>query len=329
MPRGRQVLLILVGTILLGLFSLPACNTDDDKLLFERKGRTVPAFSADSAYHYIEKQVELGPRNPGSRGHQRARDYLFNKLVSLAGSSYVYQQNFIHEGYEQDTLQLTNIVASFNPAARDRIMLCAHWDTRPRADRADKRRLQPILGANDGGSGVAVLLEMARLFSQHEPPLGVDIVLFDGEDYGKSGDPGHYFLGSRYWANHPPVDGYQPRFGILLDMVGGTNAQFLKEQYSLTYAPALVDEIWSIAEQKGFSSLFPDRQGARISDDHVIINQILNFPAINIIDHRVKTDGSAEFPPYWHTHRDRLDIIDKRTLKGVGSLLTELIYNRL
>lgn len=311
------------------LWASGGCQSDSQRMDFESKGRDVPSFSADSAYRYIKTQVSYGPRNPGSDGHQRTLRYLSNKLSRYAGNSYVYQQHFTHKGYNGDTLALSNVIASFNPRASRRILLCAHWDTRPRAEKARNHQQRPILGANDGASGVGVLVELARLFADNTPPVGVDIVLFDGEDYGKSGDQLQYFLGSRYWATHPPVEDYQPQFGILLDMVGGQNATFLKEKVSLTYAPALVNEIWNIADQMGYNSIFVDKEGAQISDDHVIVNQILGIPTINIIDHQVGNNGRAKFPSYWHTHRDSLNIIDKKTLKGVGRVITELIYNRL
>lgn len=303
-------------------------GSSDQRLNFEKKGHAVPDFSADSAYHFVERQVSFGPRNPGSEGHQKTEAYLIRKLKDYAGDRMAYSQNFTAAGYDGDSLALTNIIAAFNPSQSDRIMLCAHWDTRPRADEDSSNTDQPILGADDGASGVGLLLELARLFSENPPPIGVDIVLFDGEDYGKSGDTANYFLGSRYWAQHPPVPGYSPRFGILLDMVGGKNAQFPKEQYSMRYAPALVNEIWSIAAEEGSGHLFLDKQGKAISDDHVIINRILGIPTIDIIRHDANQKGPG-FAPYWHTHRDDMDIIDKKTLQAVGDVLTELIYNRI
>ncbi|MDZ7693890.1 MAG: M28 family peptidase [Balneolaceae bacterium] len=273
--------------------------------------------------------MEFGPRNPGSEGHRQNKSYLIGKLAEYAGERNVYAQHFTEEGYEADTLNLTNIIAAFNTTAQDRIMLCAHWDTRPRADEDPDNPSQPILGADDGASGVGVLLELARLFKDNPPPIGVDIVLFDGEDYGRKNDLDRYFLGSRYWANHPPVKNYSPRFGILLDMVGGENAQFPKEQNSLQFAPALVNEVWQIADGKGYSNTFLSRRGATISDDHVVINRILGIPTIDIIRHRVGEDDNVVFAPYWHTHNDDMDIISRETLESVGSVLTELIYNRI
>jgi len=305
-----------------------SCSQDNSRLNFEKQGREVPSFNDDSAYHFVERQIAFGPRNPGSEGHQKAKQYFLEKLRSYAGQQSVYPQEFTAEGYDGDTLALTNIIAAFNTQSSDRIMLCAHWDTRPRADQASENIDKPILGADDGGSGVAILLELARLFEQHPPPIGVDIVLFDGEDYGKEDDLSKYFLGSRHWSNNPPVKGYSPRFGILLDMVGGQDAQFPKEGNSMLFAPALVNELWTIADEKGYNNLFPDEEGRTISDDHVIINKVLGIPTIDIIRHNLTQSGS-QFAPYWHTHRDNMAIISKETLGGVGNVMAELIYNRI
>ena len=322
-------ILILAATLILGI----GCSGEKSDPLkdtrFSPKGRSVPSFNADTAFAFVKRQVAFGPRNPNSEGHRQAADYLITTLSHYAGRRAVFTQRFKEEGYGE-TLDLVNIIAAFNLNASDRIMLCAHWDTRPRADMDSLRTEEPISGADDGGSGVAVLLELARQFSQKMPPIGVDIVLFDGEDYGKSGSLDHYFLGSRYWAEHPPVVGYSPRFSILLDMVGGKNATFPKERYSLRYAEKLVDEVWQIADNKGYDTLFLDQVGQAISDDHVIINQKLGIPTIDIINHQTDpVDGRIRFAPYWHTHRDDLDNIDPNTLQAVGEVLMELIYNRM
>lgn len=310
------------------LFFISCGEEQGERLTFKKQGNEVPDFNADSAYHFVEQQLAFGARDPNSAGHENTKNYLLDKLRTYAGIRSVYPQNFNETGYDGDTLALTNIIASFNPQSSDRIMFCAHWDTRPRADKDSKNKNEPIPGADDGASGVAVLLEMARLFEQYSPPIGVDIVLFDGEDYGREGDLQKYFLGSRYWAENPPVKGYSPRFGILLDMVGGQGAQFPKEGYSMQFAPALVNEIWAIAKEEGYEDLFIAEQGNRISDDHVVINRILGIPTIDVIRHDVHSDG-AQFAPYWHTHGDDLSIINKNTLEGVGQVMVELVYNRL
>ncbi|MEX2603023.1 MAG: M28 family peptidase [Gracilimonas sp.] len=315
--------------ILGGLIFLWGCS-DSDKpgLKFSEKGREVPAFSADSAYQFVQQQVDFGPRVPNTEAHKKAMAYFENKFREYAGSNSVFTQKFTAQGYNE-TLELGNVIAAFNTSSPDRIMLSAHWDSRPRADMDSAREEEAILGADDGGSGVAVLLELARMFSENPPPIGVDIVLFDGEDYGKSGSLELYFLGSRYWSKNPPVPGYNPRFGILLDMVGAKGAQFPKEQYSVSYAPNLINEVWNIADEKGYDNFFLNEKGAAVSDDHVIVNEQARIPIINIINHSRSERGAAVFGPHWHTHNDNMEIISRETLQAVGDVMAELIYNRL
>lgn len=313
------------------LVLLISCAQEQDSgLQFSPKGRTVPAFSADSAYAFIQKQVDFGPRVPNTYGHVETRKYLETKLRSYAGSASVFSQEFTSQSYSGDRLNMANIIAAFNPTAADRIMLCAHWDTRPRADEDTTRTADYIPGADDGGSGVGVLLELARVFADNPPPLGVDIVLFDGEDYGTQGDLDNYFLGSRFWSKNPPVPGYSPRFGILLDMVGAQNAQFPKESYSMTYAPNLVNELWEIADDKGYQNYFLDERGVAIQDDHKIVSENTDIPVIDIIHHYNSSEGgSSVFPDHWHTHQDDMPVIGKETLQAVGDVMLELIYNRI
>ena len=316
---------LLLGSI---LFLWSCSEPDSSGLKFSEKGREVPAFNADSAYHFVQQQVDLGPRVPNTEAHRKAEAYFADKLKEYAGDNAVFVQEFTAQGYDEE-LELGNVIAAFNLSAPDRIMLSAHWDSRPRADMDTTRKEEGIVGADDGGSGVAVLLELARMFSENPPPIGVDLVLFDGEDYGKSGSLDKYFLGSRYWSNNPPVPGYSPRFGILLDMVGAKEAQFPKERYSLSYAPNLVQEVWNIADEKGYDNYFLNEEGAAVSDDHVIVNEQARIPIINIINHSRGPRGNAEFAPHWHTHADNMDIISRETLQAVGDVMAELIYNRL
>ena len=315
--------------LLIAIFVLQACNNEPKTgLQFSEKGREVPEFSSDSAYQFIKAQVDFGPRVPNTYGHVETQKYLMNKLRDYAGHQMVFAQEFTSEGYS-GTLEMANIIAAFNPTTADRIMLCAHWDTRPRADMDSVRTADYILGADDGGSGVGVLIELARIFAENPPPIGVDIVLFDGEDYGAQGDLANYFLGSRHWSQNPPVPGYSPRFAILLDMVGAKDAVFPKEEYSIGYAPNLVDEVWNIAGEKGYDDLFLNEVGAGVLDDHYIVDQYTDIPIINIINHQRGDDGNIVFGSHWHTHQDDMPIIGKETLQGVGDVLLELIYNRL
>ncbi len=313
-----------VATLLIAFI---ACSQKTG-LQFSDKGRSVPAFFADSAYSHIKTQVEFGPRVPNTEGHVKTKEFLETKLKQYAGTHAVFSQEFSEEGYGE-TLEMANIIAAFNLSAQDRIALFAHWDTRPRADEDTARTSEYIPGADDGGSGVGVLLELARIFSENPPPIGIDIVLFDGEDYGTQGDIRKYFLGSRYWSKNPPVPGYNPRFGILLDMVGAKQAVFPKEFYSMSYAPNLVDELWNIADQKGYGNIFLNEDGAGVLDDHYIVYENAGIPTIDIINHSVGADGNIRFAPHWHTHHDDMPIIDKATLQAVGEVLLELIYNRI
>lgn len=315
--------------LLLIVLIIGCSNKEQTGLQFSPQGRSVPAFDADSAYQFIQDQVDFGPRVPNTYGHVETRKYLEQKFRQYAGSGGVFTQSFETPGYT-GTLQLSNIIAAFNPTAQDRIVLSAHWDTRPRADEDTVRVADFIPGADDGGSGVGVLIELARIFSENPPPVGVDIVLFDGEDYGVQGDLDYYFLGSRHWSLNPPVPGYSPRFGILLDMVGAKEAQFPMEDYSMLYAPNLVRELWDIAAESGYQNLFLNQKGAAIQDDHYIVNQYTDIPMINIINHKFSAEGgSSVFGDHWHTHRDDMDIISKETLQAVGDVLLEFIYNRM
>ncbi len=320
----KKKFLICSGLFLLLLIS---CERDTG-LQFSEQGREVPPFSAENTYTYIEEQVNFGPRVPNSEAHRNAIQYFNEHFRTYAGENAVFVQSFQTEVYG-DTLQLYNLIAAFAPHHSDRILLAAHWDSRPRAEEDPDDPDSPILGADDGGSGVGVLMELATIFAEHELPIGVDIILFDGEDYGESSDLDNYFLGSRHWGQNPPVPGYNPRFGILLDMVGGQGAVFPKEGYSMQFAPNLVDEIWSIAHEFGHQDLFLGERGGRVADDHIIVEEYTGIPMINIIHHSVNPAGHIDFPPYWHTHDDNMNIIDKEVLQAVGDVLLELIYNRI
>lgn len=321
----RKIYALLV--VVTGSFLIFSCNTED-KLEFEEQDRKVPAFSSERAYNFVEEQVEFGPRVPNSDAHVQTINYLRDYFRKVAGRQNVFVQEFKQEVYG-DTLTMYNLLASFGTQYNDRILLAAHWDSRPRAEEDPNDPDSPILGADDGGSGVAVLMEVASIFAENDVPIGVDIILFDGEDYGNEGDLDNYFLGARYWGNNPPVPGYNPRFGILLDMVGGENAQFAKEGYSMQYAPSLVNQLWVIAEELGYGNLFLDEQGGRIADDHMIVQQTTGIPMVDIIHHTVDADGKVNFPSYWHTQNDTMEIIDPETLQAVGDVVLELIYNRI
>lgn len=285
------------------------------------------SFSEDSAYAYIEKQVLFGPRVPNSPEHEACKNWLISKLGSYADT--VIAQKADLKAYNGKILKSTNIIASFNPEATDRILLCAHWDTRPFADQDQEGIQEPILGANDGASGVGVLIEIARQLKISPMEIGVDLVLFDAEDYGQPAFseedymPNSYCLGSQYWSANPHVPNYKANYGILLDMVGGPNAVFTMEGTSVYYANNIVHKVWEIAHALNYGSYFSYIQTPAITDDHLYINQIAKIPTIDIIQYDKTTESG--FAWYWHTHKDNLDAIDKKTLKAVGQTLIQCL----
>ena len=281
----------------------------------------IPVFSGERAFSYLLKQTSFGPRNPNSKGHAACRSYLSETLRGFADQ--VRLQEFTAEGYEGVTLRLTNIVASFRPEAKTRVLLCAHWDTRPMADRDEnkERRNEPILGANDAASGVAVLLEVASLLHTTPPPVGVDIVLFDGEDYGKELDHARYLMGSRHFARTKPPE-YVPRFGILLDMVGDTYLELPQELHSVKFAPDIVSLVWSTAQELGVMQFVHER-GEEILDDHVPLNEA-GIKTIDIIDFNYP-DQTHRF---WHTHQDTPEHCSGESLAAVGTVVTHVVYRQ-
>jgi len=297
----------------------------------QKKSVVVPPFNADSAYAYVQKQVDFGPRVPGTKAHNACANWLVNKFESFSDT--VIVQAFRARTYDEVTRTGKNIIASFGPEKKKRILLMSHWDARPFADHdpdpANHRT--PIDAANDGASGVGVLLEMARQFSQKQPDVGVDIVLFDLEDWGPPSDLNlskeeYWGLGAQYWSRNPHVYRYDASFGILLDMVGAKNPVFPKEYYSRQYALYVVDLVWHTALKLGYGDTFVNQSGGGTTDDHIFVNRIANIPSIDII-HLDRESSNHSFFEYWHTTSDNMDQIDKKTLGIVGEVLMSVIYN--
>jgi glutaminyl-peptide cyclotransferase len=290
-----------------------------------------PDFKADSAYAFIEKQVQFGPRVPNSEASQNTLKFLVAKLKSYGWT--VTEQPFTAFRYDGKKLQGTNIIAQFQPAIAKRILLSSHWDARSIADKDSIRKDEPIDAANDGASGVGVLLEIARNLheTKNKPAVGVDIVLFDLEDHGEPEDytgehkPNSWALGSQHWAANLVPANYRPYYGILLDMVGGKGAMFPHEGTSMQYAPGIVRSIWATAADLGYSNLFVDQDAFGISDDHTAVNEIAKIQMIDMIDLRA-VNGGFEFGSFHHTHADNLANIDKSTLKAVGQTLLQVLY---
>jgi hypothetical protein len=290
-------------------------------------------FSGDSAYAYVVRQLAFGPRVMNTPAHEKCEAYLVKVLKSFTPD--VILQKGTVKAYDGTPLKFTNITASFGPAGNNRIILASHWDSRPFADHdpIPANRRKPIEGANDGASGVGILLEIARQLHETPPPQGVDLVLFDAEDYGPPQDEeiaenaeDYWGLGSQYWANNPPRPDYYARYGILLDMVGAPDATFLMEGYSVDYASDVLRHVWDIANRAGFGGYFRYTRGGYITDDHLPVNRIRRIPMIDII--HLDQDSPTGFYPYWHTTGDNLSQIDKTTLDVVGKTLMAVIFNQ-
>ncbi len=281
----------------------------------------VPVFDGKEAFKFLTAQTDFGPRAIGLPAHDKCLKYLEGEMRKYADT--VSLQPFTHRGYEGQPLSMTNVFASFNPKATTRILLLAHWDSRPRADQDPdiKKRNTPILGANDGASGVAVLLEIAKHLKQRPPAIGVDMLLDDGEDYGKEGDNANYLLGVKYFAKHLPPD-FHPAFGILLDMVGDKELEIMREPYSIHFAPDVVDMVWATARQLGVYQ-FSDQTQNAVMDDHLPLNEV-NVKTIDLIDFNYPDDSNR----YWHTTEDTPDKCSPESLEAVGKVLMYIIYRQ-
>jgi len=335
----KKVFVWFVGLLLLST----SCSEEAEKetKLTPKQNQTenttkpieVPNFNSDSAYQYIEDQVNFGPRVPNSLEHVACRDYLEHQLEAFGFE--VFRQTFMAQAYDGTLLNSYNIIGSYNPEAKKRILLASHWDSRPFADQDEDEAnwRTPVDGANDGASGVGILLELARTLNNtsEKPNVGVDIIFFDSEDYGapqfyegetKAED---WCLGSQYWAANKHTPNYTAFFGILLDMVGAPNATFYKEGQSMHYAPSVVQKVWQTAQGAGFGDYFVNAYSSPIIDDHVFVNYIANIPMIDIIHYNHQNPGQY-FGEYWHTHDDNMNAIDKNTLKAVGQTLLYVLY---
>ncbi len=298
---------------------------------------TTPQFSSDSAYQYIQDQVGFGPRVPNRPPHDSCAKYLQDKLKEFGWQVQVQKAKLT--AFHGGKLRSQNIIAQFNPDSSRRILLCAHWDTRPFADRDSVRQNDPIDGANDGASGVGVLLEIARQIGLKNPETGVDIIFFDSEDYGRpqvgaemyqqfSQGTSDWCLGSQYWAKNKVPANYRAKNGILLDMVGAKGATFLKEGISRRYAKSFLNKVWDIGAELGYGQYFVKRMFGEITDDHVFVNQA-GIPCIDIIQWDEKRSQIGGFGKFHHTHKDNMDIIDKATLKAVGQTVITVVYRRI
>lgn len=332
-PHNR----IYTGILLLLVLVSCSCNraaqkgeTGADTGTKKAASKELPQFSADSAYLYVAEQCNFGPRVPGTEAQTNCAQWLADELRRHGATVKVQEGEMT--AYNGTKLPVKNIIGSFNSEAKMHVLLMSHWDSRPVADYDPDpaKRKQPVMGANDGASGVGVLLELARLCSLKLPTVGIDIFLTDAEDYGApedwqgSHDEKWWALGTQMWCKQAAKEGYRAQYGILLDMVGSANATFYREYYSERYANSFVNEIWQTAARLGCGDLFIDLQGGGVTDDHVFVNRMLNIPCVDIIDTRIDTDGT--FCPEWHTTHDTIDNISKETLGKVGRVLVALLW---
>lgn len=316
------------------LFLVVACGSKTTQNENNTQGvykKVSPEFNQDSAYRYIDNQVGFGYRVPNSPEHVACGDYLVAQLKHFGAE--VVEQKAEVKAYDGTILNMRNIIGSYNVDQAERILLFAHWDTRPFADRDGnpENHRKPILGANDGASGIGVLLEIARQIQLKTPALGIDIIFFDAEDYGTpafdddtDNSQNWWCLGSQYWSKNPHTPNYKARYGILLDMVGAPGATFYKEQYSDVYATDVVRKIWGTAYSLGYGKYFINKKGGAIIDDHVPVIENRNIPCANIV--QFDPNSSLGFGWYWHTVNDDMKNINRETLKAVGQTVMEIIY---
>lgn len=324
--------------LVLAALALAACTntteqpavkpSDNEKPVAQKPHVTPPEFNADSAYRYVKAQADMGPRTPGSKAHDEAVAY-YEKEFKKYGAEVKIQTGNV-QSYDGKQWQLKNVIATYNPKAESRVMLCAHYDSRPFADRDvnPENRSQAVPGVNDGASGAGVLIEIARNIAAKNPGIGIDLILFDLEDYGKphggQEDQDTWCLGSQYWSRNLHVPYYSAKYAVLLDMVGAKDATFPKEGLSMFYAPEVVSKIWGTGQRLGYGQYFVNEDCQDMTDDHVAVNKLAQIPCVDIIHY---DSHKGDFFQHHHQVTDDLSTIDKNTLKAVGQTLLEVIYN--
>lgn len=309
---------------LLGCASGSNASSADSAAAAAENDAAVVVFSGDSAYGYVARQVEFGPRVPNTEAHRQAGDWLAAELRRHGAE--VVEQPLQLRAFDGTMLSARNIMGRYNPEASERLLVLAHWDCRPWADEDDDESLRktPVDGANDGASGVGVILEIARQLGIKAPGKGVDLLFVDAEDWGSSGDDDSWALGAQAFVANPPVKEYSPKEAILLDMVGGENATFCREYFSDKDAPELNGQLWSIASELGYGAYFPNRPGGAINDDHLRFLDA-GIPAVDIIEYNAAAGG---FNPRWHTSGDTMEGISRETLQAVGDVVTTYIRRK-
>jgi Zn-dependent M28 family amino/carboxypeptidase len=321
-----QRLLLIIFVLLIGFSCKQTPKTQE--VLAEI---IVPAFNADSAYQYTDAQVSFGPRVPNTPAHLACGNYLAGELRRFGAE--VIEQKTTLKLLDNTPIQIKNIIGSFQPENKNRILLFAHWDSRPYADNDPNpdNHNKPIDGANDGAGACAALLEIARQIGINQPKVGIDIIFFDAEDWGisdhstKNTHYGDWCMGSKYWAQNPHIPNYTAKYGILLDMVSAPGAQFYKESASVNKAPHIVKKVWEAARATGYDSYFINENGGPIEDDHVQVIKYRKIPCIDIIQYSPNT--ASGFGAYWHTLDDNMNTVSKETLQAVGQTVLYVLYH--
>jgi Zn-dependent M28 family amino/carboxypeptidase len=293
---------------LVTLLALVACETAES---FAPK----TSFNAARAMEYVRTQLEFGPRVPATEGHRRTGDWIAEQMRLRADT--VIEQRFSHVTANGDSLPMRNILARIKPAATQRVLYVAHWDTRPVSDKASNPadRAVPVPGANDGASGVALLMAVADVLKMTPPTWGVDLLFVDGEDYGDFTAGRDVLIGAKYFAQHPPAPDYRPLFGVVWDMIGDASLGIYQEGHSVRRAPEIVSRVWQTAADLGYSSVFVPRVGESITDDHVPLLDA-GLRVIDVID--------IEFAAH-HTPFDTIDKVSERSLQVVGDVAVKLL----
>ncbi len=328
---GNKLNILVIFALILNLSSCKKSTEENQTTQLPDYTKVeIPTFNADSAYSYVKAQCDFGPRIPMSKAAQLCGDYLIDFMKKYADT--VYVQNFNSSLWDGTKVEGRNIIASFNPEASDRVVLAAHWDSRTWADEDpnEENHKKAIDGANDGASGVGVLMEIARVFRQKQNTQGVDIIFFDLEDQGTPSwaesdveDQSDWCLGSQYWSKTPHYPFYTANYGILLDMVGYKNLRFTKEGLSMHYAPYIMNKVWDIAAAKNYSNIFINENTYPIMDDHHWVNRDAKIPMIDI----VQNDSNSSFFPFWHTMQDNMENISKESLRIVGEVCLITIFS--
>lgn len=282
-----------------------------------RAGGGAREFNGQTAFGYVQQQMTFGPRIPGTPAHRATGDWILSQLRTRADTVIVQEIPHVTRGAARgDTLRLRNFFARFQPAATERVLFLAHWDTRPHADQSQNLGQQrlPVPGANDGASGVAVLLGVADALKQRAPALGVDLLFVDGEDFGNFADSTDVLIGSRWFVAHQPP-GYQPLYAVLFDMVGDKDLQIYQEGNSLAVAPEVVQRVWRTAADLGYERVFVSSARHTLTDDHVSL-QRAGIHAIDVVDFDY---------PFWHTTEDTIDKVSAASLQIIGDVAVALV----